>query len=324
MIAKNEDAGEPSVATRPAPTVLTVGTFDGVHRGHRAVIDEVRRVARERGLRSMIVTFEPHPLQVVRPQSAPRLLTSSEEKLELLRATGVDEVVTLEFTAELSRFSPKAFVEDILIARFGMRHLVTGYDHGLGRGRSGNVEALRELGRELGFEVDVVPALYIDDAPISSTRIRKALECGDVVSAAVGLGRPFSLRGRVVRGEGRGRELGVPTANLDVQNGHKLLPREGIYAVRARVGERTLDGVLHLGPRPTFAGAAPTVELHLFDFDGDLYGATVDVAFCGRIRDIVAFPTVERLVVAMREDIARARSILTVGRACQDVDGLLK
>ncbi len=308
----------------PPESVITVGTFDGVHRGHRVVIEAVKREARRRGLRSVVVTFSPHPLKVVRPKDAPGLLTSPEEKEALLRAAGIDYVPTLEFTQELARFSPRQFVEEILIGRYGLRHLVTGYDHGFGRGRSGDVDTLREIGRDLGFDVDVVPAHNIGETPVSSSRIRRALEAGDVEGAARGLGRAYSLRGRVVRGEGRGRQLGVPTANLAIDEPDKLLPREGIYAVRARLDGRILDGVLHLGPRPTFEGASPSVELHLLDFDGDLYGTDIGVAFCARIRDILAFDTVDALIEAMRDDVDRTRSILASGGgACQEIEALI-
>ncbi|HEX6940148.1 MAG TPA: bifunctional riboflavin kinase/FAD synthetase [Longimicrobiales bacterium] len=306
-------------AARPPDSVITVGTFDGVHRGHVAVIDEVCDCARRLGVRSIVITFEPHPLRVVRPHEAPRLLTTPEERRELLAATGVDHVATLPFTRELATYSPERFVDEILIRRFGMIHLVMGYDHGLGRGRSGDVDTLRRIGGSRGFGVDVVPALTLDGEPISSTRIRKALERGDVVFAARALGRPYALRGRVIRGAGRGRELGFPTANLEPLGEHKLLPLEGIYAVRAHgAGARARDGVLHLGPRPTFEGEPPSIELHLFDFDGDLYGATLEVAFCGWIREIRGFAGIEPLVAAMREDCARARALFAAGRgACQ-------
>ncbi|HEX7118917.1 MAG TPA: bifunctional riboflavin kinase/FAD synthetase [Longimicrobiales bacterium] len=324
MIDEN-DSDDLRGATRRPGAVVTVGTFDGVHRGHLAVIDEVRRQARIRNARSVVVTFEPHPLRVVRPEEAPLLLTTPEERHALLAATGVDEIGTLRFTREMASFSPRRFVEEILIARFGMTHLVMGYDHGLGRGRSGDVDALRRIGDELGFGVDVVPALTIDDAPISSTRVREALARGDVAFAARGLGRPYSLHGDVVRGAGRGRELGFPTANLDVADPQKLLPLEGIYAVQARGADgRARDGVLHLGPRPTFEDAPPSIELHLFDFEGDLYGRRIEVAFCGRIREIRAFPDVESLIAAMHEDCARARGLFEAGGgACQGSGAVL-
>jgi riboflavin kinase / FMN adenylyltransferase len=212
--------------------VVTVGTFDGVHRGHLAVLAELRRQAAGTGRRSVLVTFHPHPLRIVRPDAAPSLLTTPDEKKEILAETGIDYAVFLAFTPALSRFSPRRFVEEVLVRRLGLAHLVIGYDHGFGRGRSGDVNTLREIGAEIGFRVDVVDAVPLDGEPVSSSRIRKALIAGDVRAAAAALGRPYSLRGTVVRGDGRGRQLGFPTANLRVNDPDKLLPFEGVYAVR--------------------------------------------------------------------------------------------
>ena len=263
------------------------------------------------------MTFHPHPLRVVRPQTAPPLLTTPAEKRDLLAETGVEYAVFLPFTPAMARLTPRRFVEDILIGRLQLAHLVVGYDHGFGRDRSGSIETLRELGAELGFPVDVVAAVELDGAVVSSTRIRRALQEGDVLAAAAALGRPYSLRGTVVRGDGRGRSLGFPTANIDVGEPDKLLPLEGIYAVRAALRHGYVDGVLHLGPRPTFPGATPTIELHLFDFNQDLYGQEVQVEFCARVREIRAFGSVAELVDAMRADREAARRLLAAeGGAC--------
>lgn len=298
--------------------VVTVGTFDGVHRGHAAVLAEVRREAVARGARSILVTFEPHPIAVLRPEAAPRRLTTFGEKKSLLAKSGLDYVVFLPFTTELAELSPRSFVKDILIERLGMRHLVIGYDHRLGRGRSGDPEELRNIGAEIGFETEIVAAILIDGAPISSTRIRKALREGRVVEAARQLGRPYSFRGEVVRGDGRGRSLGFPTANLRLMDQNKLLPLEGIYAVTANIAGRTFQGVLHLGPRPTFPGATSSIELHLLDFDRDLYGEVVEVAFCEWIRGVSAFESVTALIEAMTADCGAARTLFGAGGgACQ-------
>ncbi|HEY0809779.1 MAG TPA: bifunctional riboflavin kinase/FAD synthetase [Longimicrobiales bacterium] len=287
-------------------TVVTVGTFDGVHLGHQKVLARLFEKARELDLASAVVTFDRHPLSVIRPQDAPPVLTTQVEKQQILAATDVDFIQILPFTRELAEFSPQQFVNDILIKQMGMKHLVIGYDHGFGKGRSGDVDTLKQIGADVGFGVDVVPPQDVGGVHVSSSRIRSLLLEGKIEEANAALGRPYGIRGHVVRGDGRGRELGVPTANLQVADPHKLLPLEGIYAVT--VGE--LKGVLHLGPRPTFDGAKPSIEVHLFDFDNDIYNHTITVELRHRVRDVVRFDTIDELVSAMREDVRRARELL--------------
>jgi riboflavin kinase/FMN adenylyltransferase len=293
-----------------AGTVITVGTFDGVHRGHWQVLRALATAAHERELDSLLVTFDPHPLRIVRPEAAPPLLVTPAEKIEILAQAELDRVAFLRFTAALAAYAPERFVEEILIGRFAMRHLVIGYDHGFGHGRSGDVETLKTIGTRTGFDVDVVAPVHDGGEPISSSRIRRALLAGDVAAATRGLGRPYAVTGTIVRGEGRGRRLGFPTANLDVGSTDKLIPHEGIYAVRAALHDRSADGVLHLGPRPSFAGLPPSVELHIFDFDGDLYGRRIRVDFIERIRDIARFDSVDALVRAMAADCEEGRRLL--------------
>ncbi len=296
----------------PIGSVATVGTFDGVHRGHWSLIRRVVDAARAEHRPAVLLTFDPHPLRIVRPDVAPPLLTTPEEKIEVLAESGLDYAVFLRFDRGTAALTPREFVERVLAGRLGVARLIIGYDHGFGRGRSGGVDTLRELGAELGFDVEVVGPVG-GETPISSTRIRNALLEGDVLAAAEGLGRPYTLRGRVIRGDGRGRTLGFPTANLEVPDPSKLIPREGIYAARAAVNGGWVDGVMHIGPRPTFPGAGPTLELHLFDFDGDLYGRQLTVSFCARIRGVESFPSVEALVVAMEGDCDAARRLFREG-----------
>lgn len=290
--------------------VVTVGTFDGIHRGHREVLEEITRRAERTGRRSVLVTFHPHPLRIVRPEAAPQLLTSPAEKKEILAESGLEYAVFLAFTPALRQYSARRFVEEILVGRLGMQELVIGYDHGFGRDREGTVETMRELGAELGFGVDVVEEVAVDGGAISSSRIRRVLEEGDVEAAARALGRRYSIQGPVVQGMQRGRKLGFPTANIGVGDPEKLLPLEGIYAVHGWVDGRPLPGLLHLGPRPTFSGYPPSVELHLLDWSGDLYGRIVRVDFCARIREIRPFDSAESLVEQMRRDAEQGRAIL--------------
>lgn len=294
-------------------TVVTIGTFDGVHRGHWEVLSEIRRRAAAAGRRSVLVTFHPHPLTIVRPEIAPRMLTTPVEKKEILAESGLDYAVFLPFTPVLAQYTPRRFVEEILIARLGVEELVVGYDHHFGRGRAGDAATLRDLGSELGFEVDVVGPVGTRANPISSTGIRRALMERDMVSAAEALGRPYSLRGVVVRGDQRGRSLGFPTANLEVRGGglgQKLIPPPGIYAVRVILRSGTYGGALHLGPRPTFRGSPPTIEVHLMDFEQDIYGEEVRVDFVRYLRDIRPFDSQRALVYQMREDVEEARRVL--------------
>jgi riboflavin kinase/FMN adenylyltransferase len=258
----------------------------------------------------VLVTFHPHPLRIVRPEAAPRLLTTPVEKKEILAESGLDYAVFLSFTPALSRYSPRRFVEEILVGRLGVEELVIGYDHGFGRGRSGDVDTLREIGAELGFGVGVVGPVETGGGAISSSRIREAVAAGDMSAARHALGRPYSVRGFVVRGDGRGRTLGFPTANLEIGSPEKALPPPGIYAVRAALREGIFSGALHLGPRPTFRGSPPTIELHLLDFGRDLYGEEVRVDFIRYLRPVGAFESAQALIRQMELDVAAAREAL--------------
>jgi riboflavin kinase/FMN adenylyltransferase len=306
MTSETSDRYESGLPGDVEGTVVTVGSFDGVHLGHMAVLREINRRAEARGLHSVLVTFDRHPLTVVRPEAAPGLLTTPDEKKGILSQSGLDYVAFLPFTRALSRLGPEDFVKLVLIRRFRVAELVIGYDHGFGYGRSGGIELLRTLGRRLGFDVDVVPAVDVDGTPVSSTRIRRLLGEGAVE-------RPYSFRGPVVAGLGRGRDLGFPTANIQPRMGGKLLPEQGIYAVRASLRTEIRQGLLHLGPRPTFAGSPPSIELYILDFERDIYGETVRVEFLHRLRDVLPFATAAELVEQMRRDRDRARDYFAAG-----------
>lgn len=291
--------------------VLTVGTFDGVHLGHQGVLAEIARRAAASGGRSVLVTFEPHPLEIVNPPAAPRLLTTAEEKRVLLAESPVDHVAFLPFTAALAELPPERFVREELERRYDLAELVIGHDHGFGRGRSGGVELLRRIGREDGFAVDVVPAVVIDGRPVSSTLIRRAVAGGDLETARACLGRWYSATGEVVRGAGRGRGLGVPTINLAPPHPKKLLPPDGVYAARvAWRGERR-GAMLNLGPRPTFGDASRSLEAHLFDFEGELAGEIATVEFVRRLRDVMRFASADALRLQLARDRRDALRALT-------------
>jgi riboflavin kinase/FMN adenylyltransferase len=283
-------------------SVVTVGTFDGVHRGHQAVVAEIGKRARAQGLSSLVVTFDPHPLEIVNPAAAPKLLTVRDEKAELLAAAGLDRVEVLPFTPELARLEPEQFVRDVLRQRLGMHELVLGFDHGFGRGRSGDVDLLRRLGESDGFKVDVVEPVLDGGHAISSTLIRSAVAHGNLSAAARWLGRPYTIRGLVERGAGRGRTIGIPTANLAAPDPRKLLPPDGVYAVRVTCRGQRFGGMMNQGSRPTFGLEARVLEVHLFEFSGDLYGETVTVEWVRRLRDVQAFPNREALVAQLGRD----------------------
>ncbi|MFQ5889250.1 MAG: bifunctional riboflavin kinase/FAD synthetase [Gemmatimonadota bacterium] len=301
-------------------TVVTVGTFDGIHLGHWAVLQEIARRAESRRLRSVLVTFDRHPLTVLRAEEAPPLLTTMDEKKEILGQSGLDYAAFLPFTRALSLYTPEEFVRLVLVRRFRVRELVIGYDHGFGRRRTGDIHTLRRLGSALGFEVDVVEAVCAnsESEPISSSGIRRMLLEGDVEGARRALGRPYSFRSPVVHGLGRGRRLGFPTANLRPPEGGKLLPRAGIYAVRASLRTEIRDALLHLGPRPTFAGSPPSVELYILEFDREIYGETVRVEFLARLREVLPFAGSAELVRQMQEDRQRARAFFAERESSED------
>jgi riboflavin kinase/FMN adenylyltransferase len=302
-------AGFPQIA---GGAVVTVGTFDGVHVGHREILHRVGERAASLGVPAVLVTFRPHPLEVVNPSAAPMLLTTGDEQLEALADNGPLLVAVLPFNPVLAAMSAEEFVSRILLERYHVRELVIGYDHGLGRGRHGDAAVLTSLGAARGFSVDVVPAT-LDDVgiPVSSSAVRTCVAHGELDRAARLLGRPYSFRGTVIPGDQRGRTIGYPTMNIQLAPGRKLLPPEGVYAVRAQTRRGNFGGMMNLGPRPTFGDLRSTVEVHLFGVDGDWYGESVSVELIRRIRDTVRFDGIEALVKQLGTDAENAKLALT-------------
>ena len=298
-----------------ARVVLTLGNFDGVHLGHQAILRAAVARARELGGQAVVLTFEPHPMTVLAPQKAPLSIQSLHDRLAAIRALGVDAIVLQRFTHRFAALEPEAFVRDYLCRHLDLLHVVVGYNVNFGRNRAGSGETLRTLGATLGFGVAIVGPVSVRDGDrteqVSSTRLRALIRAGDMPGVARLLGRPHALRRRVVVGDRRGRTLGFPTANLHVRPG-VLLPPDGVYAVVAQVGAERHAGVLNIGVRPTFAGRRRTIEVHLLDFDGDLYRRWLVVEPRLRLRGEIAFSGPDALRAAIAADVARAREVLAV------------
>ena len=291
--------------------VITVGTFDGVHRGHHDVLARLAARAADSGRPSVVVTFEPHPLEVVRPSAAPPLLTLHDEKLEMFVQCGVSYVAVLPFTPTLAAYEAEQFVDAVLCERFRVAELLVGHDHGFGRGRLGDIDVLKALGASRGFGVTVLPPVHAADGQaISSTAIRSAILQGDLPAAAAGLGRPYSLTGTVIRGDQRGRLIGYPTLNVPSPPSRKLLPPDGVYAVRVQTPQGPFGGMLNLGPRPTFGDASRRIETHVFDATHDWYGAPIRLDLIARLRDTRYFEGVDALRAQLAHDEAAARESL--------------
>lgn len=290
------------------PSVITVGSFDGVHRGHAQLIQTVRAHARAQNAASVLVTLNPHPKLVLRPDSNLRLLNTLDERLELLAQQGLDYVVVFPFSLEQSKLRAREFVE-LLHNHLNLIELVCGPNFAVGYKREGTIPVLENLGAEMGFAVTVVEPHQIQDGIISSTRVRDLVANGEVSAAAKLLGRYPILHGIVVHGDHRGRELGFPTANLDIPD-QKLIPANGIYAVRVRLGSEWFDGAASVGIRPTFGGGKRLVEIFILDFARWIYGEDLQVFFVGRLRDEEKFDNVQALLDQMTRDVENARAIL--------------
>ena len=299
----------PGVPAVPSGCVGTVGVFDGVHLGHRQILDRVRQEAATRGLPALVFSFEPTPQEVMSPQQPPARLMRLREKFLVLGSLGIDQLYCPPFERRLQELSPEAFIEQLLVGVLGVRHLVVGDDFRFGQGRAGTFAHLEAGGRRHGFRVEQVGSVTVGALRVSSTAIRNALASGDLRTARQLLGRNYRMVGRVGRGQQLGRQLGFPTANIPLQR--RVSPVSGIFAVRVHgVGEGVRDAVASVGTRPTVAGVEALLEVHIFDFDGDLYGRQLGVDFFARLRDETRFDDLESLRRQMELDAAEARRLL--------------
>jgi len=292
--------------------VASIGNYDGVHVGHQSILEGVVGSARARGLRSMLITFDPHPVAVLAPQRRLQRLQTRGQKLECLERTGLTDLLILEFDESLAALDGDAFFERLVGENLGLVAVHVGENFRFGRGRSGNLDMLRSIGDKRGFEVHGVPTVEVDGRPVSSSAIRAALNEGDVEIARRMLGRPFELTGEVVRGDGRGRELGCPTANVEAEN--EIVPARGVYLTETIALASRLPSITNVGNRPTFGGEALTVETHLLDFNDDLYDEQVDVHFLSRMRDEVPFENTAALVEQLARDRAAAEAFFAEQR----------
>ncbi len=285
--------------------VVTPGTFDGVHKGHRKILSRLKELAEKSGGESVVLTFHPHPRIVLQgPDTNLRLLTTLEEKTELLREAGIDHFIIHPFTREFSRTNVVQYVRDLLVGKIGMKQLVIGYDHHFGRNREGNLENLQELAPLYEFSIEEIPAQEIDDVNVSSTKIRKALEKGEVELAAQYLGYSYRLSGMVTTGQQQGRGMGFPTANIVVKHPLKMIPARGVYAVRVLLGAESYAGMLNIGIRPTVDNASDeeSIEVHLLGFEGELYNQSLTVEFIQRLRNEIRFPGMDDLKAQLEQD----------------------
>ena len=300
---------ELSRAAPGRPSAVTIGKFDGVHRGHQHLVAMLLEHARQHDLASVVITLHPNPISVLRPGTPVTYLCSLEERVALLRSLGVDRVGVLSFTSELAQLSYRDFVT-LLVEQLELRLLLVGADFAVGRDRQGNVEALRAFGAEQGFQVEVLSLLSENDAKVGSGAVREALARGDMEEVARLLGRPFALRGPVVRGAERGQRIGFPTANIAVAP-DLALPAFGVYFTRAYLGESAYPSVTNIGQRPTFGETRPTIEVHLLDFEGDCYERELRIELLHRLRPEQRFEGVDELVAQIRSDVEATRAYFT-------------
>ncbi|WOD45099.1 bifunctional riboflavin kinase/FAD synthetase [Hwangdonia lutea] len=285
-----------------APTVVTIGTFDGVHIGHQKIVKRLINAGKLEGLKSVILTFFPHPRMVLQKDSSIKLINTIDERHAILDALGLDYLLIKKFTKAFSRLSAEDFVKQILVDKLHAKKVIIGYDHRFGRNRNANIDDLKRFGKAYNFEVEEISAQDINEVAVSSTKIRKALNEGDISKANTFLGYNFMITGRVVKGKGLGRQLGFPTANIKVEENYKLIPKYGSYIVSSTINNKTVFGMLNIGMNPTVAGNTESIEVHFFNFNKDIYNKTIQIDLYERIRDEQKFESVEALKNQLAKD----------------------
>jgi len=291
-------------------SVVTIGTFDGVHIGHKAILEQVVSAAKANGLSSVLLTFFPHPRMVLQNDSSIKMINTLDEKKDLLDQIGVDHMVVHPFTREFSRMTAMEYVRDILVEKLQAKKVIIGYDHRFGRNRVADINDLREFGSLYNFEVIEIGAQQLDEVSVSSTKIRNALNSGDITTANRYLGYKFSLSGQVVQGHGRGREMDFPTANLQLDQPYKIVPAHGVYLTQSRIDGTLRYGLTSIGTNPTFDGDQQSIETYFLDFKQDLYQQNIDLQFVAFLRDEQRFESAQELITAIKGDEAKARKII--------------
>ena len=290
------------------PAVLTMGTFDGVHLGHQKILSKVIHIAKAQNALSVVLTFFPHPRMVLQPDISMRLIQTIQEREKALQKTGLDYLVIHPFSTEFSRLSADDYVKQILVEQLNVRKVVVGYDHRFGRNRTASLEDMYHYADIHEFEVIEINAEKIESTAVSSTKIRKAIDEGNIELANTYLGHSFTIEGMVIDGDKRGRELSYPTANIDLQNPHKIVPKQGVYLVKSNLEDRIIYGMMNIGTKPTFNAAMPSIEVHFFDWNGNLYGQAVQVELLKWVREERKFNTVEELQTQIQADEQYCRS----------------
>jgi riboflavin kinase/FMN adenylyltransferase len=293
------------------PTAITIGTFDGVHIGHRKILERLINDAKKTGLRSTVLTFFPHPRMVLQKDTEIKLLNTVQEKIKILDRIGLDYLIIHPFTLEFSRLSSTEFVRDILVNELKAKKIIIGYDHRFGRNRNANIQDLIAFGNTLNFEVEEIAAQEIDDVSVSSTKIRNAIIDGDMKTANKYLGYNYMLTGDVKKGKGLGRQMNFPTANLFIREKYKLIPKNGVYVVKSILNDKLFYGMMNIGFNPTVDGSSKSIEIHFFDFKSDIYGENIQVDILERIRDEHKFNSLEELKTQLLKDKQTSIAIIS-------------
>lgn len=292
------------------PSVVTIGTFDGVHIGHQKIIQKLTKKATDKNLISVVLTFFPHPRMVLQQNANIKLLNTIAERKEILSALGLDYIYVQEFTTDFAQLSARDFVKTVLVGQLKAKHVIIGYDHHFGKDRAANIDDLRAFGNEFGFEVEEISAQDVEAVAVSSTKIRNALKSGDIQTATAFLGYNYYINGTVVRGKGFGKKMEFPTANINVDEAYKLIPKNGVYAVSSMYKDSIIYGMMNIGVNPTFDADKKTIEAHFFNFNQDLYGQDLKLIFLDRLRDERKFESVDALIAQLRQDRTKAQQII--------------